>query len=365
LSEQGPIGRGPRRPRRSQGAGRRGYGPVPKGTDPTRRNRLASDAPRAGRPIRTVAFLVAGFVLAGVLGAGAYFAPLLQQAVTSTGQRGALSSVQGVAAPPPAPGAPFTVLLLGSDDDAKFDRNHLLTQSMILVRVDPINKRATMISIPRDLWVPISGNGTRAKIDAAYSYGGVRAAIATVESNLHVHVDEYVWVGLKGLVQLIDRVGGVDVITSSPVLDDYYPADLDTSNPYGFFRVAVLPGAQHLNGASSMKYVRSRHNDLRGDLGRSARQQQVLLALKAKGNGFNLADLPGLSASFQGELTTSLTLDRLRSLVPLAQAFDSGAIQQIVLGPPYTSGAVIGGADVLLPNWSQILPLVHQSFPAT
>jgi len=51
-------------------------------------------------------------------------------------------------------------------------------------------------------------------------------------------------------------------------------------------------------------------------------------------------------------------------VVPVAQAFGSGTTQQLVLAPPYTSSAVIGGADVLLPNWSQILPLVHRYFPA-
>ncbi|MHB8510065.1 MAG: LCP family protein [Candidatus Dormibacteria bacterium] len=299
-----------------------------------------------------------------MIGAGAYFAPVVYSAVQSTGQRNALTPRQAEAAPPPPPGAPFTVLLLGSDDDAKFDHSHLLTQSMILVRVDPQARKATMLSIPRDLWVPISGTGQHAKIDTAYAGGGARTAIQTVEANFRVHVDDYVWIGLKGLVQLIDRVGGVDVVTSNPVLDDYYPADLDGADPYGFVRVAVLPGAQHLDGRDAMKYVRSRHGDLRGDLGRSARQQQVLLALKARARGFNLADLPDLSAAFQGELSTSISLDRFRSLLPVANGFANGNIHQLVLGPPYTSDAIVaGGQDVLLPAWGEILPLVREYFP--
>jgi LCP family protein required for cell wall assembly len=305
--------------------------------------------------------LVFGFLIAGLLGAGAYYAPVVAQTLQSTGQRGGQLGAILPAAPPP--GAPFTVLLLGSDDDAKFDPHHLLTQSMILVRVDPAAKQATMLSIPRDLWVPVTPTGVRAKIMTAYSNGGAANAIATVESNFHVHVDDYVWIGLKGLVQLIDRVGGVDVVTSNPVLDDYYPADLDSDNPYGFVRVAVLPGAQHLDGAAAMKYVRSRHSDLRGDLGRSARQQQVLLALKSKAAGFNLADLPDLSQSFNGELSTSISITRFRGLIPLAAAFGNGDVKQLVLGPPYTSGGMIEGQDVLVPDWTQILPLVHQSFP--
>jgi LCP family protein required for cell wall assembly len=304
-----------------------------------------------------------GFILSGILGAGAYFAPSLVAAFSETGNKAAVS-VAGNIAGPPAPGAPFTMLLLGSDDDAKFDPQHVLTQSMILVHVDPQQKTATMLSIPRDLWVPISTTGRKAKIDAAYSNGGSRAAIATVTQNFHVHIDDFVWVGLKGLVRVIDKVGGVDVVTSNPVLDDFYPADLDSTNPYGYTRVAVLPGPQHLDGVNALKYVRSRHGDLRGDLGRSQRQQQVLIALRAKSKSLGLADIPDLTSSFNGEFSTSITVDRFGSLLSLAKAFDNGKVKQIVLLPPYTSNAQIAGQDVLLPDWNQILPLVRASFPS-
>src|SRR5205085_3381183 len=212
---------------------------------------------------------------------------------------------------------PFTVLLLGSDDDQKFDPAHVLTQSMILVRVVPATQQVTMLSIPRDLWVPLSTGGT-AKIDGAYSYGGPAAAIATVERNFNVHVDEYVWVGLKGLIKLIDALGGVDVVASNPVLDDYYPQDINSSNPYGYQRVAVLPGPQHLDGTTALQYVRSRHGDLQGDFGRSQRQQQVLLAIRAKASQMTIADIPDLASAFNGELKTSMSVERVRQLLPIA-----------------------------------------------
>jgi len=100
----------------------------------------------------------------------------------------------------PASTAPFTVLLLGSDDDSKFPPDRLNTQSMILVRVDPGSRQATMLSIPRDLWVPIPNEGS-GKISWAYQVGGAEAAIAAVETNFKVHVDDYVWIGLNGLVR--------------------------------------------------------------------------------------------------------------------------------------------------------------------
>src|SRR6185436_3993217 len=147
----------------------------------------------------------------------------------------------------------FTVLLLGSDDDSKFTSDHVLTQSMILVRVVPSTKQVTMLSIPRDLYVHLSTGGY-GKIAGAYSYGGPGAAIATVAQNFGVRINDYIWVGLLGLIKLIDAVGGVDVVTSHPVLDDYYPADVFSRYPFSYERVAVLAGPQHLDGVHAMQY---------------------------------------------------------------------------------------------------------------
>src|SRR5205807_7960965 len=155
----------------------------------------------------------------------------------------------------------FTILLLGSDDDSKFYGDHVLTQSMILVRVVPSTKQVTMLSIPRDMYVHLSTGGF-GKIDGAYSYGGPGAAIATVEQDFGVHVDDYIWVGLLGLIRLIDAIGGIDVVTSNPVIDDFYPADIYGGWPYDYERVAGPAGPQHLDGIHAMQYVRSRHGDL-------------------------------------------------------------------------------------------------------
>src|SRR5205823_2582379 len=143
---------------------------------------------RASRlhPVRVAVLTLFCLVLSGTAGAAAYFFPVVVAGVGQTGQTVVVPpsrspGVQATPAPSAAPGTPFTVLLLGSDDDGK--NQSPLTQSMILIRVEPATKHVTMLSIPRDLWVPLSTGGS-AKIDAAYAYGGAAAAIATVERNL-------------------------------------------------------------------------------------------------------------------------------------------------------------------------------------
>jgi LCP family protein required for cell wall assembly len=204
--------------------------------------------------------------------------------------------------------------------------------------------------------------GGSGKIDGAYSYGGPGAAIATVEQDFGVHVDDYIWIGLLGLVKLIDAIGGIDVVTSHPVMDDYYPADIYSRFPYDYERVAVLGGPQHLDGLHAMQYVRSRHGDLQSDFGRSQRQQEVLTAIRVKAKELSPEDLPILSKALGGELKTSIGVSRVAQMLPLAASLDNpDAIHQVFLLPPYTHGGAPGGS--LIAEWGLILPLVHQYFP--
>jgi LCP family protein required for cell wall assembly len=312
---------------------------------------------------------VAAVALSSAAGSFAYFLPAVAEALDATGQGLVVPSptptpTQQVGrSPKPTPRTPgaFTVLLLGSDNDSKFSADHVLTQSMILVRINPATKKVTMLSIPRDLYVPLSVGGTD-KIDGAYSYGGPAAAIATVQNNFGVHIDDYIWIGLAGLIHVIDAIGGIDVVTGAPVMDDFYPADIGKGNPYAYLRVAVLAGPQHLDGTNALQYVRSRHNDLQSDFGRSQRQQQVLLALRAKAAAITAEDVPGLAAAMKGQIKTNMGLSQIATLLPIAGSLDLKNIQQIVLLPPYTHGCGCPSGYVV-PVWSLILPLVRQYFP--
>jgi anionic cell wall polymer biosynthesis LytR-Cps2A-Psr (LCP) family protein len=139
---------------------------------------------------------------------------------------------------------------------------------------------------------------------------------------------------------------------------------VNSQNPYGTERVAVLPGPQHLDGAQALQYVRSRHDDIREDFGRSFRQQQVLIALRTKAKQLNAADLPGFVGGLQGKFKTSMGLGQMRELLPVANQVQPGSIKQVVLVRGYTSNGVVGGQQVLLPNMGLIQATVHQTFPA-
>ncbi|MFN2581654.1 MAG: LCP family protein [Candidatus Dormibacteria bacterium] len=315
--------------------------------------------------------VVLGFGASGAAGALAYFFPAIVTAFQTTGHtinRSAQSPPAGTSAnpnnnaqPDASTSQPFTVLLLGSDNDSKFG-GQILTQSMILTRINPQTKQVTMLSIPRDLYVPLSTGGS-AKIDYAYSYGKADAAVTTVENDFGVHIDHYAWIGLLGLVNLINKVGGVDVVATNPVLDDFYPKDVTGNNPYDYQRVAVLPGPQHMDGYQALEYVRSRHGDLRSDFGRSQRQQQVLLALRSKAKLLGISDLPAVSDAMANDFNTDMSIGQVATLLPVASDIQLQNVNQVILLPPYTSSSTIGGQDVLLPNWDLILPEVHKYFP--
>ena len=339
------------------------------GVKPGRRARASR---RRLNPLRSLVISALAVVLAAGSGSLAYFLPAAMIAFNASGQSIDLPTPSPTsilfsptpsasASPTVAASGAFTVLLLGSDDDSKFSGDRVLTQSMILVRVVPSTKQVTMLSIPRDLWAPLATGGT-GKMDWAYSYGGARAAIATVEADFGVHIDDYIWVGLLGLIRVIDVIGGIDIVTSNPVLDDYYPLDINTNSPYGYQRIAVMAGPQHLDGVHALQYVRSRHNDLQSDFGRSRRQQQVLLAIRQKAKELSPADIPALAQAIGGEIKTNISVDRVANLLPLAASFDNpDAIKQLILASPYTHGGAPNGS--LYPNWGLILPLVHQYFP--
>ncbi|MFZ0995412.1 MAG: LCP family protein [Candidatus Dormiibacterota bacterium] len=345
---------------------------MPAGTRP-RRRRAGLKSQNAsfswGRHRALVAgLLVLGFGVSGVSGVVAYFLPAISAALNITHQPTNNSAKHPRATPtvPPTttPNGPLNILLLGSDNDTKFEPDHVLTQTMIVVRVNPAAHTVVMFSIPRDLWVPIGVDGGDAKIDAAYADGGAAEAISTVENNFGITINYWVWIGLGGLVQLVNDLHGVNIVAQMPIMDDEYPSDLTGSNPYAQARVAILPGPQRLGGVVALEYVRSRHGDILSDIARSQKQQQLLLDIKAAAKDEGLADVPTIASSLGGDMKTDMSISEVASLLPLAKTLSDGSVQQVIMtGSPYFSSEVIGGQDALVPYWPAINSLVAQYFP--
>lgn len=200
------------------------------------------------------------------------------------------------------------ILLLGSDNDQKFSGSNPLTQTMLVVHIDYDTKQVDMFSIPRDLWIQ-KPDGNFGKIDQASERNGIPSAIAAVEQTFGIHIDHYAWVGLYGFIKSIDTVGGVNLQVVHPVLDYSYPTDINSPNPYGYQRLDIQPGMQHMNGEQALQYVRSRHEDIVGDFGRTQRQRQLLLTIKgtALGSPTALSQVPQLFNALNGQIKTDIT----------------------------------------------------------
>ena len=284
-------------------------------------------------------------------------------------------------------GRSWNILLLGSDDDGKYSFPALLTQVMMVVHIDTVHNSVYLVSIPRDSWVYVPEIGGMHKIDQAFFLGaiqnnsfddGVRMARLTVEKDYGIVIDRYAWVGLSGFARVIDTLGGIDIDVTHPVVDDSYPDDTgaaaNPNDPYAYKRLYIAPGPQHLNGLQALEYVRSRHADLVGDIGRTQRQQEVLEALKKKLNLASvLGNLPKLIADLQGKVYTDLSEQEIIAFAGFGHGLAGSAIQRITLGPgnggqdfgDYASvydPQVGSDQDVIIPNCQNIQPAMDRIF---
>ncbi|HVB61494.1 MAG TPA: LCP family protein [Ktedonobacteraceae bacterium] len=282
-------------------------------------------------------------------------------------------------------GRVWNVLLLGSDNDQKFNFPAVLTQVMMVVHIDTIHNTVTMLSIPRDSWVYVPEIGGMHKIDQAFLLGaqqnnsfdnGVRLARLTIEQDYGIPIDRYAWVGLNGFVKVINTLGGVNINVTHPIVDDAYPRDTGNSanSPYSYQRLYLAPGPQHLNGEQALEYVRSRHADLVGDIGRTQRQQQILEALKPKLNADTLlTDIPQLLSDMSGYLYTDISEQEMLGFALFGRNFPTNQIKNITLGPGPGSQnygnetnvydpSVGSGQSVIIPNCQNIQPVVNRLF---
>ena len=178
------------------------------------------------------------------------------------------------------------------------------TDTIILLH-KPENGAPTLVSLPRDSYVPIPGHG-RDKLNAAYAFGGAPLLAQTVETVTGLHIDHYAEVGFGGFVGMTDAVGGVELCPKRNIKDRKSGLDVDK-------------GCQEMDGPTALAYVRARYFDPTGDLGRVERQQEFLGAVFDEAASPATLLNPFRILSLGNAATTALTIDEGDGPVSLVQ----------------------------------------------
>jgi LCP family protein required for cell wall assembly len=297
-------------------------GGQPEGSEPKR-----GKAKRRLRQLAAVVLVLA--VLGGIAGLGAAY--LLASHLSGNVHRiDAFDGLDPSTRPSPAPAddGTETFLALGVDvrsdypttGDAAVDpdsaMNDARSDAIMLIRFNPDQHYASVVSIPRDSWVPIPGHGTN-KINAAYAFGGPSLLIATVEKLTNIRVDHFLLVDFAGFKSIVDSLRGVDVQVAEST---------DVSG------VMFHKGLNHLDGTEALAYVRQRHGLPGSDFDRVRRQQNFLRAVMTKVAKINPAGDPLRTYRLLDAMTQAVTVDdqistaELRDLALSAAKLRSGSV---------------------------------------
>lgn len=222
-----------------------------------------------------------------------------------------------------------------------------LTDTIVVLSVDPVNNAATMLSVPRDLWVkqPIAYFGSQQKINAAYESGkyhylghldasganasAVEAGFANIDqvlkTILDININYHMLVNFQAFRQAIDTVGGVTVDVQTPLVDPTMAWE-NHWNP-----VLAPAGVQQMDGVKALLYARSRETT--SDFARSQRQRQILVALKDRvltaGTLSNPAKIEGLMNAFGDNVYSDLSTQGATRLYDIMKKVNDGAIKSI------------------------------------
>jgi LCP family protein required for cell wall assembly len=268
-------------------------------------------------------------------------------------------------APKVAEGERVNVLLLGIDR-REGEHGPWRTDTMIVATLDPKTKSAAMLTIPRDLYVPIPAPGAgENRINTANFYGdqtnypggGPALAKKTIEYNFAIPIHYYVLIDFDGFRKIIDALGGIDINVPQAIDDPEYPTE-----DYGVMRLQIPAGMQHMDGDLALKYARTRHTD--SDFGRSQRQMQVIMAARDKALKINaLAQAPQLLQQLRDTIETDMTPDQILALAPIAAQVrpDNIKTRSIDLNLAYEI-KLNTGADVLWPDREKIGALIAELF---
>jgi LCP family protein required for cell wall assembly len=246
------------------------------------------------------------------------------------------------------------ILVLGSDWRPN---SGYRTDVILLVSLDKIHGDVSIVSFPRDLWVRLPGMGEE-RINTAMEFGGFPLAQGMFFDNFGIKIDHYIITNFQGFVNLVDSLGGINVLAGIELYDTCSLPQASGGYCY------IAPGLNPMDGATALWYVRSRGTT--SDFDRTRRAQEVLKALFEKLISLDAVNKTSqLFSSLSGTVETDMTPAQILPFLPLAAqtAADPARIRQFFIGPAEAFGYIIPstGANVLLPNMEAIQSLLDQA----
>jgi len=248
----------------------------------------------------------------------------------------------------PQPKGQINILLLGSDQ--RLGSYGFRTDTSLLVTINPAKNSINITSFPRDLYVNIPGGATN-RINTAFARGGFETMADTFEVNLGVRPDFYVLINFWSFVDIVDSLGGIDVVASQP-LSEY--------TARGWYTVPA--GINHMDGDMALYYSRSRKST--SDFDRNRRQQEVVQGIIDKlVSLYTIAKIPELYRIYAENVETNVKLSDIIPLIPVAARFkDTSKIKHYYIGrAQVTNWVTPGGAQVLLPIQSAVIDVMMQA----
>ncbi len=264
----------------------------------------------------------------------------------------------------------ITILIMGLDRRPYETGLGFRTDTMLLVSLDPTTNSLGILSIPRDLYIEVVGYSQLQRINTAMVLGelqragyGPQLAMQTVEYNLGIRVQHYAVVDFEAFITLVDSIGGITLDVPYEIYDAYYP---DMYNGFDPFYIAA--GVQRVDGATALRYARTRHND--SDFERARRQQQVMFAIRDQ--VLSLEQLPALIAqsptllrSLSNDVYTSLSLEEMIRLGLTLRDIPEENIHTGVIDYNYIIDYTTeDGAQVLIPQREALGYLMADVFGA-
>lgn len=220
---------------------------------------------------------------------------------------------------------PFTILLMGVDSASDgLNANAAFNgDTLMLITFNPHTLNATVFSIPRDTYVPIAClNGDSSKINSSAAYG-TKCVINTVENLVDIKIDYYVKINFKGVVDLVNTLGGIDVTVPNGI--KFCEQDSNRSHAANVLQ-CIESGPQHMDGEKALAFARHRKTLPAGDFQRVQHQQLVVegIANSAK-NLKNINDFYGVLDAVSRNMDTNMTTKEMMNLYNVGKSVIFGA----------------------------------------